>query len=265
MPVTIDPKAVVHPNARLGAGVTVGPFAVIEDETEIGDGTIIGAHVVVHRWTRLGTECRVAPFASIGGALQDLKYKGEKTTLTVGDRCDIREYVTLNRGTHETGETIIGSNCMFMANTHVAHDCRVGSDCILANNVALGGHVHLGHWVIIGGSTPVHQFSLVGDHAMVAGGYRVTKDVPPYIRAGREPLAFEGLNAIGLRRRGFKPETIGIIERAYELLYQSHLNVSQAVERIRAEMPSTPEVQNIIGFITSSKRGIIPGHTHRSA
>jgi UDP-N-acetylglucosamine acyltransferase len=192
-----------------------------------------------------------------------LKYHGEKTTLTVGDRCDIREYVTLNRGTHETGETIIGSDCLFMANAHVAHDCRVGSNCIMANSAALGGHVQMGNWVIIGGLTPVHQFSHLGEHAMIGGGYRVTKDIPPFIRAGREPMSFEGLNAVGLRRRGFKPEAVALIDKAYVLLYQSNLNVSQAVERIKVEVEMIPEVQKILDFIAGSKRGIIPAHTHR--
>ena len=263
MSVSIDPKAVVHPKAKLGADVTIGPYTIVEDETEIGDRTVVGPHAVIHRWTTLGRECRVAPFASIGGPPQDLKYAGEKTTLTVGDRCDIREYVTLNRGTRETGATIIGSNSMFMANAHVAHDCRVGDNCILANSVALGGHVHLGNWVIIGGLTPVHQFSMVGDHAMIGGGYRVTKDVPPYVRGGREPMSFEGLNVVGLRRRGFTPAVIALIDKAYMFVYRSNLNVSQAVERIKAEVELVPEVQKILDFIASSKRGIMPAHTHR--
>jgi UDP-N-acetylglucosamine acyltransferase len=263
MPVTIDPRAVVHPKAVLGANVTVGPFTVIEEEAQIGDGSVLGPHVVIHRWTTLGAGCRVAPFASIGGPPQDLKFAGEKTTLVVGDRCDIREYVTLNRGTHETGTTTIGHECMFMANSHVAHDCRVGDHCILANSAAFGGHVHAGHWVIVGGLTPVHQFVHLGDHAMIGGGLRVSKDIPPYVRAGRDPISFEGLNSVGLRRRGFKPEAIALLDKTYTLLYQSNLNVSQAVERIKAEVELVPEVQNVLTFISTSKRGIIPAHTHR--
>lgn len=259
----IDPRAVIHPNATLGKNVTVGPFTIIEEDAVVGDDSIIGAHVIIHRWTTVGKECRISPFASVGGAPQDLKYHGEKTTLTVGDRCDIREYVTLNRGTHETLETIIGNDCLFMANSHVAHDCRVGNNCIMANSAALGGHVHMGNWVIIGGLTPVHQFSHLGEHAMIGGGYRVTKDVPPYVRAGRDPISFEGLNAVGLRRRGFKPEAVTLIDKAYMLLYQSNLNVSQAVERIKAEVEIIPEVQTILDFIAGSKRGIIPAHSHR--
>jgi UDP-N-acetylglucosamine acyltransferase len=263
MPVTIDPRAAVHPKAVLGTNVTVGAFAVIDEETQIGDGTIVSPHAIIHKWTTVGKDCRIASFASVGGPPQDLKYAGEKTTLTVGDRCDIREYVTMNRGTHETLATIVGNDCMLMANAHIAHDCRVGDHCILANSVAFGGHVHAGNWVIVGGLTPVHQFSHLGDHAMIGGGYRVSKDVPPYVRAGREPMSFEGLNSVGLRRRGFTPETVALLDKAYTILYQSNLNVSQAVERIKAEVELIPEVQNVLAFIAGSKRGIIPGPTHR--
>jgi len=263
MPVIIDPRAIVSPKARLGENVSLGPYCIVGDDVDVGDGTTIGPHAVIHRWTRLGRECRVAAFASIGGDPQDLKYKGEHTTLEIGDRCDIREYVTLSRGTIETGKTVIGSNCMLMANSHIAHDCRVGDNCILANSVALGGHVHLGEWVIIGGLTPVHQFARVGDHAMIGGGYRVTKDVPPYVRAGRDPMSYEGLNSVGLRRRGFKPETVALLDKAYALIYQSNLNVSQAVERIKSELDQISEIRNVLAFIAASKRGIIPAHTHR--
>ncbi|RPI00581.1 MAG: acyl-ACP--UDP-N-acetylglucosamine O-acyltransferase, partial [Ignavibacteriae bacterium] len=180
-------------------------------------------------------------------------------TLEVGDQCDIREYVTLNRGTIETGKTVIGNNCMFMANTHVAHDCVIGDNCIMANSAALAGHVHMGSWAILGGLTPVHQFVNIGEHTMIGGGLRVPKDVPPYVRAGREPMVFEGSNAIGLRRRGFDPHTIDLIDKTYMLIYQSNLNVSQAVARIKEELEQIPEIQNILNFIANSKRGIMPG------
>ena len=263
MSVIIDSLAVVSKKAQLGENVTVGPFSVIEDDVVIGDDTIISAHVIVQSGTHLGKKCKLAPFASIGGRPQDLKYKGEPTVLEVGDNCDIREYVTFNRGTAETGKTVVGNNCLFMANCHVAHDCRVGDNCILANSVALGGHVHLGNWVIIGGLVPIHQFVSVGDHAMIGGGYRTVKDVPPYIRAGREPMVFEGINSIGLQRRGFTPQVIEQIDKAYFLLYQSKMNVSQAVARIKVELEQTPEIQNILNFIATSRRGIIPGFSHR--
>jgi UDP-N-acetylglucosamine acyltransferase len=250
----------VSKKAQLGENVTVGPSAIISDDVVIGDGSIVAPYAIIQNGTRLGKECRIASFAVVGGPPQDLKYKGEPTTLEVGDRCDIREYVTLNRGTVETGKTVIGNNCMFMANAHVAHDCIVGDYCILANSVPLAGHVTLDNWVIIGGLTPVHQFVHIGEHAMIGGGYRITKDIPPFVRAGREPLVFEGLNSVGLRRRGFSPTAIDLIEKAYVLLYQSKLNVSQAVARIKEELEQTPEIQNILNFVAGSKRGIIPGH-----
>jgi UDP-N-acetylglucosamine acyltransferase len=259
MGVVIDPLALVSKKARLGENVTVGTSAIIGDDVIIGDGTTIAPYAIIQTGTRLGKECRVASFAVIGGPPQDLKYKGEPTKLEIGDRCDIREYVTLNRGTIETGKTIIGNNCMFMANAHVAHDCVVGDYCILANSVPLAGHVTLDSWVIIGGLTPIHQFVHIGDHTIIGGGYRVSKDIPPYIRAGREPIVFEGLNSVGLRRRGFSPTAIELIEKAYVLLYQSKLNVSQAIVRIKEELEQTPEIQNIVNFITDSKRGIIRG------
>ncbi len=259
MAVSIDPTARVSPKAELGEDVVVGAYSIIGDNVIIGDRSVIGSHVVIHCNTTMGKECKVAPFASIGGNPQDLKYNNEPTKLVIGDRCDIREYVTLNRGTVAHGTTAIGNDCLFMANTHVAHDCIVGDHCIMANSAALAGHVTLGNWVILGGLTPVHQFVRIGDHAMVGGGYRVPKDIPPYVRAGREPMTYEGLNVVGLRRRGFSNETIAIIEQAYTILYLSNLNVSQAVERIKQEVTLIPEVQNILDFIAKSQRGIMPG------
>jgi UDP-N-acetylglucosamine acyltransferase len=262
MPVQIDQHAVVSPKASLGENVHVGPFAIIEDDVSIGDGTWIGAHAVVHNGARLGRECKIHQAAAVGGPPQDLKYKGEPTVLEVGDRAVVREFVTLNRGTVETGKTVIGNDCLFMAYAHVGHDCVVGENAILANCVALGGHVTLGKWVIIGGLTPVHQFCHVGDHVMIGGGFRVTKDVPPYILAGDAPLMFERLNTIGLRRRGFSAHSIELLEKTYRLLYRSNLNVTQAVARIKEEVEQTPEVQNVLKFIAGSERGIIPGHAH---
>jgi UDP-N-acetylglucosamine acyltransferase len=262
MSVHIDPLALVGKKAQLGEHVTIGPSAILGDDVVVGDGTLIGPYAIIQNGTRLGRECKIASFSVVGGPPQDLKYRGEPTLLEVGDKCDIREYVTLNRGTIETGKTVIGNNCMFMANAHVGHDCIVGDNCIFANSAALAGHVTLDNWVIIGGLTPVHQFVHIGDHTMIGGGYRVAKDVPPYIRSGREPMVFEGLNSVGLRRRGFSREAIELIDKAYFLLYQSNLNVSQAVVRMKEELEQTPEIQNIINFIATSKRGIIPGPSH---
>ncbi len=261
MSIHVDPHAVVSPKAQLGDGVVVGPFSVIEDDVVIGAGTWIGTHAHIANGSRLGKNCKVFSSAAVGGPPQDLKYNGEPTTLEVGDSTVIREFVTLNRATVETGKTIIGSNCLFMAYTHVAHDCRVGNNVIMANCSPLGGHVHVGDYVIIGGMTPVHQFVHIGDHAMIGGGFRAVKDVPPYTLCGSEPLRFEGLNIIGLRRRGFTPKAIEMLDKAYHLIYQSNLNVSQAVARIREEVEIVPEVQNVLDFIASSKRGIISGRS----
>ena len=263
MGVNIHSLALIGKKAQLGENVTIGPSAILGDDVIVGDGSIIAPCAIIQDGTRLGKECKIASFAVLGGPPQDLKYKGEPTLLKIGDRCDIREYVTLNRGTIETGETVIGSNCMFMANAHVGHDCIIGDSCILANSVALAGHVTLDNWVIIGGLTPVHQFVHIGDHTMIGGGLRVAKDIPPYIRSGREPMVFEGLNSVGLRRRGFTQEVIDLIDKAYILIYQSNLNVSQAVVRIKNELEQIPEIKNIIDFIAQSKRGIIPGPNHR--
>ncbi len=259
MPVHIDAHAVVSPKAKLGDNIHIGPLSVVEDDVIIGDGTWIGPHVVVYNGTRLGKECKVHQGASVGNAPQDLKYQGEPTLLEVGDRVVVREGATLNRGTVENGRTVIGNNCLFMAYAHVAHDCVVGNNVILANCVALGGHVKLGNSVIIGGLTPVHQFCSVGDHAMIGGGFRVVKDVPPYVLAGQEPLVFEGLNLLGLRRRNFSLKAIETLDAAYRLLYRSNLNVSQAVARIKEEVELLPEVQSVLDFVQKSKRGIISG------
>ncbi len=259
----IDPRAVVSPKSELGKNVVVGPFTVIHDDVVIGDGTTIGSGAVIHDGARIGKQCSIFNGASISGPPQDLKYQGEKTYLEIGDQTVMREFVTLNRATAESGVTRIGSNCLFMAYTHVAHDCQLGDHVILANCVALGGHVMLGNWVIIGGLTPVHQFVRVGDHAMIGGGFRVSKDVPPFILAGQDPLSFERLNLVGLKRRGFDEKSVTLIDHSYRLLYKSNLNVSQAVERIKTDVEMIPPVQQIIDFIAGSKRGIIPSLNRR--
>jgi UDP-N-acetylglucosamine acyltransferase len=242
--------------------VYIGPFTIIDDDVRIGEGTRIGSHAVIHGGTRVGRDCRIHDMAALGGPPQDLKYRGEPTVLEIGDHTDIREFVTMHRGTAETGRTVVGSNGMFMAYSHVAHDCVVGDHVIFANCVALGGHVHVGNWVILGGLSGVHQFCSIGDHAMVGAACLAVKDVPPFVLASRTPLIFERLNIIGLRRRGFSEKSIEVLDKTYRLLYRSSLNVSQAVARVKEEVELTPEVQSVLSFIARSKRGIISGYAH---
>jgi UDP-N-acetylglucosamine acyltransferase len=261
MSVKAHPSAVISTKAQLSSNIVVGPFAVIEGNVVIGEGTTIGPHAVISTGTRMGRDCRVHQSAAVGGPPQDLKYKGEETILEVGDRTTIREFVTLNRGTVDSGKTVVGSDCLLMAYSHVAHDCRVGNHVIIANCSALAGHVTIDDWAILGGLTPVHQFVRVGAHTMVGGGVRVTKDVPPYVLASQSPVIFEGLNLVGMRRRGFTAATIDLIDKAFRLIYRSNLNVSQAVARIKAEIDLVPEITALLDFIAASKRGIIPGHS----
>jgi UDP-N-acetylglucosamine acyltransferase len=261
MSVTIDPRAAVSAKAHLGTNVSIGPFTIIEDGAVIGDGTTVAGNALIAAGARIGKECRVHHGAVIGHAPQDLKYANEPTTCELGDRNTVREYAVLHRGTGESGRTLIGDDNFFMAYTHIAHDCIIGNHVILANAAMLAGHCEVEDWVIIGGITPVHQFVHCGQHSMIGGGLRVPKDVPPYILAGSEPLVFEGLNSIGLRRRGFSAATIDALDRAYALIYRSKLNVSQAVARIKEDpaLAGVKEVQNVIGFIARSGRGILSG------
>lgn len=261
MSTTIDPLARISPKAHLGTNVSIGPFTIVEDDAVIGDGTTVAANALIGTGARIGRDCRIHHGAVVGHAPQDLKYAEEKTTCEVGDRTVVREYATLHRGTGEGGRTVIGSDNFLMAYVHVAHDCILGDHIIMSNAAMLAGHCHVADYAIIGGITPVHQFVNIGAHTMIGGGLRVPKDVPPYILAGKEPLVFQGLNSVGLRRRGFSPEAIAALDRTYELIYRSRLNVSQAVEKINADrfLMNFPEVQNVLSFITSSKRGILAG------
>lgn len=259
MSTSIDPRAQVSPSAELGDNVCIGPFTIVEDHVQVGDGTIIDANALIGIRTRIGKDCHIHHGAVVGHAPQDLKYANEPTTLEIGDRTVVREYAALHRGTGEGGRTIIGSDCFLMGFTHVAHDCILGDHVIMANAAMLAGHCVVEEWATIGGITPVHQFVRIGRHSMIGGGLRVPKDVPPYILAGGAPLACEGLNSIGLRRRGFAPATIAALDKTYQLLYHAKLNVSQALARIRddSELMAVQEVQNVVGFIEKSKRGII--------
>ena len=257
MSININSHAIVSPKAQLGENITVGPFTIIEDDVIIGSGTSIASNVLLANGTRIGKECRIHHGAVLGTIPQDLKFHGESTTLEIGDHNVIREYATLNRGTRECLKTIVGSHCYFMAYSHVAHDCTVGNYVILANSVNMGGHVLIEDHAVIGGIVAIHQFSLVGAHAMVGGGFRITKDVPPYVLAGSEPLTFKGLNVVGLRRQNFTNEKIELLDKAYHLIYHSNMNVSQAIAKIKAEFQMTDEVKHLVEFIEKSKRGII--------
>ncbi len=257
MSTIIDTRAAVSPKAQLGENVSVGPFTIIEEDVFIGDGTQIASHALLASGTRIGKECRIHHGAVLGTIPQDLKFRDEQTTLEVGDHTMIREYTTLNRGTHDRLKTTVGSHCFIMAYAHIAHDSEIGNHVILANSVNMAGHVVIEDYAIVGGVTPIHQFVRIGRHSMIGGGFRVPKDVPPYVLAGQEPMVFQGLNTVGLKRRNFTQETIAILENVYRILYQSHLNVTQAVERIRNEVQHTMEVQHVLDFIAGSKRGII--------
>ncbi len=265
MATQIDTRAVVSPGTQFGANVTVGPFTIVEDDVVIGEGTIIAASALIGRGTRIGKDCRIHHGAVVGHEPQDLKYRGEKTTCEIGDRTVVREYAALHRGTGEGGRTIIGSDCYLMGYAHVAHDCILGNRVIMANAAMLAGHCILEDHAFIGGITPVHQFVRIGQHAMIGGGLRVPKDVPPYALAGQEPLIFQGLNSVGLRRRGFQPSTLDALDKAYVYIYHSGLNVTQALAKIRedAALIAVPEVQKLVDFIAASRRGIIGGPRRR--
>ena len=254
----IHATALVAPDTRLGEGVEVGAYAVIGPGVEIGANTRIGAHAVLQGPMRLGADNEVFPFASVGSAPQDKKYKGEPTRLEIGDRNVIREFVTLNRGTtKDEGVTRIGDDNLFMAYSHVAHDGRVGSHCVLANTATLGGHVHLGDWVIMGGFSGVHQFCKVGAHAFIANNAAVTRDVPPYIMAVGQPAAAHSVNAEGLKRRGFTPEQIRNLRNAFRLLYRSGLKLTDATAQLAAIAQEQPEVRALVEFLPLSTRSIV--------
>ena len=253
----IHPTAIIDKKAELADNVMVGPFTVIEGDVIIDSGTRIDSHVHIADGARIAKNCHIHHGSVISTLPQDLKFKNEKTFLEIGDNTEIREYTTLNRGTSHRGKSKVGKDCYLMAYAHVAHDCFIGDNCIIANAVQLAGHVTIEDWVIIGGVTPIHQFCQIGQHAFIGGGLRVIKDVPPYILAADSPLSYKGVNVIGLRRRGFKGDTIRNLQRCYRYLYRSHLNTSQAVEKIKSDLNDIPEIKSILEFIEKSERGII--------
>lgn len=255
-----QPLAYVHPAAKIAPSVVVDPFVTIDANVEIGEGTRICSNVTILEGARIGRNCTIFPGAVIGAIPQDLKFRGEDTLAIIGDNTTIRECVTVNRGTAARGRTTVGNNCLIMAYSHVAHDCAVGDNVIISNATQLAGEVQVDNYAVIGGGTLVHQFCHIGPHVMIQGGALVNKDIPPYVKAAREPISYAGINSIGLRRRNFSNDTIRDIQEIYRYLYLSGLNVSDAVERIEAELPATKERDEIILFVRNAKRGIIRGY-----
>jgi UDP-N-acetylglucosamine acyltransferase len=253
----VHPTAVVHPGARLHETVEVGPYSVIGEKVTIGEGSRVGPHVVIDGRTTIGARNRIFPFASVGGAPQDLKYAGEDTQLIIGDGNTLRESTTLNIGTAGGGGvTRVGNNNLFMAYSHVAHDCVVGNGCVIANSVALAGHVVLEDSVILGGLSAVHQFTRLGKHAFIAGGSMVVMDVAPYCTAQGDRAELAGLNVVGLQRHGFSEEQIGRIKEAYKILFRSKLQLAEAVAQLKAEMGGQSEIDYLVDFVSQSKRGL---------
>lgn len=253
------PFTQIHPEAKIGRDVEIGPFTFIDKNVEIGDGCIISSNVTILSGSRIGKNCRIFSGAVVGGIPQDLKFAGEESLAIIGDNTSIRECVTINRGTASKGKTVVGNNCLIMAYSHVAHDCILGNNIILANVTQLGGEVEIDDYAVLGGGAMVHQFVKIGAHVMVQGGTKVTKDIPPYVTAAMEPNRYFGVNAIGLRRRGFTNDQIQIIQDIYKIVFQSKLNTTNAVQKVLDEIPGTSEKDMIIEFIKTSSRGIIKG------
>lgn len=255
----IHPTAIVSPKAEIAEDVIIGPYCVIEDDVVIQSGCQIQSHVIIKDGARLGKNVKVAHGAVLASPPQDLKFKGEKTTLEIGDNTVIREFATLNRGTDYHWKTKVGKNCFIMSYVHLAHDCIIGDNVIIANSVQMAGHVEVDDYVGIGGLTAIHQFVKIGKHSFVGGGLKINKDVPPYIRAMGDPVRYGGTNYIGLSRRGFTREQLKEIKNAYRLIYQSKLTISQALQELKSKGSIPAEVQDIIDFIEKSERGLIRG------
>ena len=248
--------AVVHPDAKIGENVKIGPFVTIDANVEIGDGTIIDSGAVVRSGARVGKNCHIHSNAVVGDIPQDLKFQGEDTVAIIGNNTVIREFVTIHRGTASRGKTVVGDNCLIMAYCHVAHDCIVGNHVIMSNAAQIAGEVEVADWAIIGGGALVHQFTRIGCHVMIQGGALVNKDIPPYCMVARYPIAYEGVNKVGLHRRGYSSEQIDAIADVYRTIYDSGLNVTQSLEEA-SKLPSSAERDVIIDFVRGSKRGIV--------
>ena len=255
-----QPLAYIHPAAKIASNVVIDPFVTIDKNVEIGEGTRIGSNVTILEGARIGKNCTIFPGAVISAIPQDLKFKGEETVAIIGDNTTLRECVTVNRGTASKGKTVVGSNCLIMAYCHIAHDCVIGNNVIMSNATQVAGEVVIDDYAVVGGGALIHQFCHVGSHVMLQGGALVNKDIPPYVKVGRNPISYAGTNSIGLRRRGFTNAKICEIQEIYRYLYLSGLNNSDAVERIEAELPASKERDEIIMFVRNSQRGIIRGY-----
>lgn len=253
----IHSTALVDENAKLADNVVVGPYSIIQGNVEVGDSTQIDSHVLIAEGARIGKQCHIHHGAVVSTIPQDLKFAGETTVLEIGDHTVIREFCDLNRGTKDREKTKVGSHCLLMAYTHVAHDCIVGDHVILSNGVQLAGHVTVEDWVIIGGLVPIHQFCTIGQHVFIGGNFRAVQDVPPFILAAGEPLQYKGLNSVGLKRRGYSNRTITLLRKCYRYIFRSNLNRKQALKKIESEVEMIPEVQAVCEFIRKSQRGII--------
>lgn len=253
----IHPTAIISPDATLAEGVEVGPYSIIGPDCHIGRDTIIGPHVVIESHTDIGEGCRISQFASLGGAPQDLKYRGEATRVVIGNHNTIREYVTINRATiADIGVTRIGNHNLLMTYCHVAHNCQLGNHIVMANAANLAGHIHVEDFAIIGGLSGVHQFTRIGAHCIIGGASAVTKDVPPFVMASGNFAKLFGLNLIGLKRRGFTEETLQALKKAYRIVFRSSMLLSAAIEKVEQEVEDLPEVRQFLTFIKESKRGL---------
>ncbi|HUH51336.1 MAG TPA: acyl-ACP--UDP-N-acetylglucosamine O-acyltransferase [Flavobacterium sp.] len=255
-----QPLAYVHPGAKIAKNVVIDPFTTIHNNVEIGEGTWIGSNVTIMEGARIGKNCNIFPGAVISAIPQDMKFQDEDTVTIIGDGTTIRECVTINRGTTDRMKTVIGKNCWIMAYCHIAHDCVVGDNCIFSNGTTLAGHTTVGDYVVLAGMVAVQQFGNIGNHAFVTGGSLVRKDVPPYVKAAREPLSYVGINSVGLRRRGFSSDKIKEIQNIYRTLFQKNYNTTQALSIVEGEMEASPERDEILDFIRNSSRGVMKGY-----
>ena len=256
MDTLVHPTAIIDSDANVASSVVVGPYSIVGPGVVVGRGTVLGPHVLVERDTTLGEQCQIAKGAVIGSDPQDLKYEGEPSQLIVGDRTVVREYATLNRGTRASGRTVVGSDCLIMAYAHVAHDCEIGNHVVLSNAVNMAGHVVIEDWAIVGGLTAIHQSVRIGAHSFCGGGSRVPQDIPPYLKVAGNPVKLYGLNRVGLERRGVSEDVMRALKQTYQVLFQSKLTLSRALDIAESEVDQIPEVRHLLTFIRSSKRGV---------